>query len=656
MHDLLTIKDIANLVNRSERTIQLKVGIDRYLDGYRAFGPGRPAAMYKISCLKLFGIDPNEFSLHNPSAANIQDKRADYGKPRGMELTTWQTAVKSAKECFLSMPTKNLLEACRQTASIAQLNGVELDGDYLYRRLTRRRSKTCTYTSPYYSEAWDKIHDAKYRVRQNRFYNHPFVNYNMFSMFRNRGLLGKGYGSKRVIVVDDFKRDVWVDNDGEMSMPWGLIFIDGITNYPLMIIPADTISTDIVAAGILMTTWAHGIHGDTVWVFETARAMKNRNIIGLIESLYTKEQLEAFKHGDSWVREIFPGQTGPYINSPSNIAQSVFKSRVERSIRNFKDEFDGVYFPTTYQGGDRKEGVQLTLSGSPLDVLREQKPGQENNTPYSKRLIPISGYWERLYNWIWGKYISVPRDKMFRHFTTTFGTSGKHSIKEIHNFLTSDNDGTFRPDLSNMNRFAMLLFFAQPNRHKFVVKINRIGSYQTTIDNRQLNLVSRSLNEYHVGCKVCTIPIPEHDNHFVIVDVTVPDEPLFIGLAEDYTATTMEDANHYRRDIRQMREANIERMRKDADDHYRELGDDFNYQSSAPNMKGAEWTHELAAKQSKLLRENNGDSHTEPNEPFAEHVEPFAEHVEAKDDNETTEYNFQSKAMKEFFQQFNKEL
>ena len=655
MQNYYSTKEVADIVGKSERTVLRRVGVDNHLAGFiDSDSAGRPAKMFNPTVFKLWNVNYEDFSRPNPDAAYIEDKRADYGKPRGMDMTTWTTAVRTAKECFMSMPTKNLLEACRQTASVANLNGANLDGDYLYRRLTRRRSQTCSYTSPYYSEAWGKVHEAKYRVRQNRFYNHPFVNYNMFSMFRNRGLLGKGYGSKRVIVVDDFKRDVWVDNAGEMEMPWGLVFIDGITNFPLMIIPADTISTDIVAAGILMTTWAHGIHGDTVWVFETARAMKNRNVIGLIESLYTPEQLEAFKRGDSWVKEIFPGQTGPYVNSPANIAQSVFKSRVERSIRNFKDEFDGVYFPTTFQGGDRKEGVQLTLSGSPLDVFNEEKPlanGEKNPKPYSKRLIPIAGYWERLYNWIWGKYVSVPRAKMFTHFNTTFGTDGYKSIKQVHDFLSSDNDGTFKPDLSNMNRFAMLLFFAQPNRHSFTVKVSRIGSYQTTIDNRPLNLVSRSLNQSHVGCRVCTIPIPEHDNNYIIIDVTVADKPLFIGIAEDYTATTMEDANRFRRDIRQMRESNIERMRQDADDHYVELGDDFLYNSVAPSIEGAEWTKELGAEHSKLLKAplEKGAGGLADDLPLAKGNEGISEEI-------TEEITFKSKKMKDFMNQFNTNL
>lgn len=467
---LFTVQEIAKIVGRNERTVQLKVGIDNYIAGYKnAEGRGRPAKLYKPSVFEIYGMDPKNLSNPTPETANFNTRRADCGVPRGWDdEKLWYRAVKTCKECYLSMPVKNLSEACRMTVNIAKLNGDDLDYDKFKSRMDRNRNKSNKWRSPYFAENWRLLHDTVYKVKKNALDNHPFTSYNMFSMFHNAGLLGKGYGSRRVIVVDDFKRDVWVDDGEKMSMPWGLLFIDGITNYPLMCIPADSINTDTIAAGVLLTAFAHGINEDTVWVFETSRAMKNPNIKGLIKSLYTLEQLEAFKLKSHWVHQLFPGQHGPYVNSPSHIAQSIFKSKVERSIRNYKDEFDGVYFPTSYQGGDRKEGVQLDLSGSPLDILSlsQQKPGVPNELPYSKHLIPIEGFWERFQNFIWGKYINVPRKYMYSDFKNTFGIKDHQSIKEVHDFFTSDSDGTFKPDMNNLERFAYVLYYAQSERHK----------------------------------------------------------------------------------------------------------------------------------------------------------------------------------------------
>jgi len=611
----LTTYDIATLVNRSIRAVQQRKNIDDYLVGYApSSGNGRRAKLFKPTVLQLWGVNPAEYAdVDNPDAA-ISDKRSDAGKSRVFgELEPF--LIKKAKEYYLSMPTKNLSEACRMTANYAKLEGHDIDWEQLHRRLARRKTATCDFSSPYYSENWIKIHDAVYRVRKNRFYNNPFTLYNRFAMFRNAGLLGKGFGSRRVIVVDDFKRDVWVNNDGKMDMPWGLVFIDGITNKPLTIVPCDTITTDIIAAGVLMTAFAHGIHHDTVWVFETSKAMKNKNIIGLIESLYSPEQLAAFQHSEHWVRKLFDGQTGPYVNSPSQIAQSIFKSRVERSLRNFKDEFDGVYFPTAYQGGGRTEGVELDLSGSPLQYLSEEKPGVELDRPFSHRLIPIRGYWERFYNWTFGKYIHISRvsksGSMFKHFCDVFDFDGSPSIQEVHDYFTSDNDGSFKPDMSNMDRFAMLLFYAQPSRHSYTVKINRIGSYITTINGRQLNLVSHELNESHVGLRVATIPIPGVDNvnQFVVVDVTNKDKPEFLAIARDFTATTLDEAKQMRNEIRTLRESNIKRLRQDGKDHYVEIGDDFNYTPDYPDVE--EWTEELAGQSSKLMNKQTDDDDEE---------------------------------------------
>lgn len=621
MHNLLTTQDIANYTNRSVRAIQMNSKVDDYLESFaRSKGAGRPAKLYRPEVLELWGLNPNNISLPNPKAAYAQDKRADYGVPRGIDPALWIPAVQRTKENFLSMPTKNLREACRMTAVTAMFNGEKIDPDYLYNRLTRNRCKTGVYRSPFYAENWNMLHDTQFRKRDNALNNHPFTRYNMFSMFRNGGLLGKGYGSKRVIVVDDFKRDVWVEDEGEMTMPWGLLFIDGITNYPLTCIPAESINTDTIAAGILMTAFNHGIHEDTVWVFETSRAMNNINIRNLIKSLYTKEQLEAFKSPKHWVKLLFPGQSGPYVNSPAQIAQSIFKSKVERSIKNFKDEYDGVYNPTTYQGGDRKEGVQLSLSGSPLDVLQRPKPGADlEEVPYSKKILPIHAFWQRFGNWVWGKYISTPRTDMYNHFIQTFNYHKKPSISEVHDYFTSDDDGTFRPDMSNLHRFAYVLYYAQSDRHPFTVKVTRIGQYTTTINNVEYHLRCDAMNEFHVGLKVCTIPIPMNPDQFIVMDVTVPDEPVFIGIANDRTVRTFEQAGLYQKEAQQMRQSNTDRMSKDAKSNYRELGDDFLYESKQP--KNEDWIQELGAKQSKLLRSDNDTTDEQDNVLDVEEIE-----------------------------------
>lgn len=599
MENLLTTKDIAEYTNRSVRAIQMNSRVDQYLDGYKNIGTGRPAKLYKPDVLKLWGLDPKNHSRLNPDEAYSNERRTDYGAPRGIDEKLWYNAVSVCKECYLSMPKKNLQEACRITVAKAKMNGIDLDFKYFENRMSRNKTKTNDWRSPYFAENWKLIHDTVYRVKDNALNNHPFTSYNLFSMFHNAGLLDKGRGSRRVIVVDDFKRDVWVDDNGNMDMPWGLLFIDGITNYPLMCIPAETIDTDTIAAGVLMTAFSHGINEDTVWVFETSKAMNNPNIRGLIKSLYSPEQLEAFKVKSHWVHQLFPGQHGPYVNSPAQIAQSIFKSKVERSIRNFKDEFDGVYFPTSYQGGDRKEGVQLTLSGSPLDVLNRPKPGVDNDIPHSKKLIPINDFWSRFHNWIWGKYINVPRKQMYSDFRSTFGINNLPSIKDVHEYFTSDSDGTFKPNTDNIERFAYVLYYAQSKRHPQTVKVNRIHQYQTTIDGRLLRLRCDELDESHVGLKVCTISNPFDENEFLVMEVTNPEKPVFIGLAHNRIAMTMEQARAFQIEAQQMRESDTNRMKADAEAHYRTMGDDFDYESTPPTVE--QWTNELGAKQSRLI-------------------------------------------------------
>lgn len=599
--NLYTVNQIAEITGKALSTIRRNKKINEYLDGFGdPDNTGRRARVYKPSVIEIWGKSTEEISNPTPETANFNKRRADCGVPRGWDdEKLWYRAVKTCKECYLSMPTKNLSEACRMTVNIAKLNGDDLDYDKFKSRMDRNRNKSNKWRSPYFAENWRALHDTVFKYKKNAVDNHPFTAYDMFGMFKKEGLLDKGFGSRRVIVVDDFKRDVWVDDGEEMKMPWGLLFIDGITNYPLMCIPADSINTDTVAAGVLMTAFAHGINEDTIWVFETSRAMNNPNVRNLLKSLYSPEQLEAFKLKSHWSKQLFPGQTGPYINSPSQIAQSIFKSKVERSIRNFKDEFDGVYFPTSYQGGDRKEGVQLSLSGSPLDILSQSKPGQETELPHSKKLIPINEFWTRFHNWIWGKYINVPRANMYNGFRHNFGIKNRPSIKEVHDYFTSDSDGSFKPDMNNLERFALVLYYAQSERHRYTVKVDRIGQYSTIIDGRQLNLRCKDMNESHVGLKVCTIPSPFDPDQFVVIEVTNPNSPEFVGIANNRIASTFEQAREFQQEAQQMRESNTARMKADADAHYVTLGDDFEFESTPPVVE--QWTNDLAAKQSKLI-------------------------------------------------------
>lgn len=644
MQQLLTTHEIAKITGKSLRAVQSHSQLDKYLECYgEKEGPGRPPKLFKPEVLSLW----NKYHVQNDiSKKEIQkeQRRADYMVPRIYDSVLWQTIVRHTRENFLSMPVKNLKEAVRQTVTTAAFYGHEIDGKKVYNKLKRNKTKTSNYRSPFYSENWNMIHDTKYKVKDNALNNHAFNRYNLFGVFRSAGLLGKGYGSRRVIVVDDFKRDVWVEDEGEMKMQWGLLFIDGITNFPLACVPTDSINTDTVAYGILKTAFENGIHEDTVWVFETSHAMNNNNVRSLIKSFYSKEQLEAFKSPNHWVKQLFPGQTGPYVNSPAMIAQSIFKSKVERSIKNFKDGFDAVYNPTTYQGRDRDEGVQLTLKGNPLDALAMSKPGVgmgevhnadsklDAKTFYSERLLPAEAFWARFENWVWGKYIQISRRDMYKDFKQMFNFPHSPSILEVHNYFTSENDGSFIPDMNDIQRFAYVLYYAQTYRHKYTVKIKRIGQYTTTINNNEYHLRSRELNESHVGLKVCTIPINKDLSDFIVMDVTRPEDPEFICIAHDVTVRRIEDVRPAQIEAQQMREENTKRLREIADSNFKDLGDDFYYQSQKP--QATDWIDEIGSRQSKLIGNSSNDE----------------DEIEEVQDVEEVE--FKSKAIKDMIEKF----
>ncbi len=620
---LLTIKEVAHIVNRSERSVRARKNLDHYLDSYESTdGPGRKAKLLKPSVVELWGLNPAELSQSAIRNNKPNDRRADYGVPR-IYREIWHIIIPMIKKYYISAATPNLLEACRIASRMAAMDGVQFDGEKVYKNLTRNKTKTCTHRSVYYEENWEALYKRKSRRKEEALESFLSSRYNHFSMFKRAGLLGKGFGSRRVIVVDDFKRDVWVEKDGKMTMPWGLVFVDGITGYPLMVLPCESITSDVVAAGILMTAFAHGIHSDTFWVFETSRAMKNTNVIGLVESLYTKDELQAFKDDtDGPIAHLFDGQTGPYVHAPAMIARSVFKSKVERSIKHFKDEFDGLYFANTFQGGDRKEGVQLTLAGSPYDVLKYDKPGQDKQNLellYSERLFPINGFWERFFNWVWGKFVQMPRPKMYKLFNQIFDEQDINTMEDVHNYFTSDDDGSFIPDVSDFNRIGMLLYYAQPERHKHTVKITQIGSYQTTINGRSMNIHCDSFTVGDVGKRVCTIPIPGESDKFIVVDVSDKDNPELLGVGEDFTAQTFQEANYQRRQVRSYRERLQNEMQKEVDENTIEIVDDLTYESNPPNA--AKWTKQLAANSSQVYKEVEGDDDANEVDEFYEELE-----------------------------------
>ncbi|HAT77268.1 MAG TPA: hypothetical protein DCS19_10650, partial [Flavobacterium sp.] len=394
---------------------------------------------------------------------------------------------------------------------------------------------------------WEDIRQRNMKRNQSDL-SEAVPRYDYFAMLESAGLAGDGYGAGRIIVIDDFKRDAWVDKNGQAIMTKGLAFIDGLTRYPLLYMPCDEITTEAVARGILLVAFQYGLYPNTVWVIENSQAMKNANVEGVIKSLYTDEELMNFKN-QTWITQLFGCPPSPIVHNVPHVPRFAGKAMIERQFRLVKDEFDAVYFPKQYQGGSRQEAVTLTRAAMPYFNLTNV-----TNLPLDLQLTKYEDYWFMLWNWLYETFVNRPRISIFGKVSRRHGF--QPTIAEAFDHYNHNNDRML-PQL-NAERYANIIYFAQPNRtsQKNLITIKNRHRLTCTIDGQNVNIVSDAITSNLISHKVAVMPcnLPGYEGQYLVMRADNRANPEFIGIFKNYIAESLAESEEFRKESRKIRE------------------------------------------------------------------------------------------------------
>lgn len=534
---LVTAEDIATAAHITVQSVYRKKGLSEYRDKeVPSFtGKGRPTVLYRKDVLILFDVHSNLYE--SSDMAKTRKKRTDVGKKRSMSQEIWELGVPLIRNAYINHATRDCRLMCeRVCAHLHDIGFPEADADKFYKAIMRSELAR-ENSGVLHAENWE---DARLRNmhRSKTTLTSATPGYDRFSILMDAGFAGKGFGACRIIVIDDFKRDAWVNLDGTPTMPEGLAFIDGLTGFPLLYEPCTSLTTAAVARGILKVAFMWGLYSNTVWVIENSKAMKNINIDGLISTLYTNEDLEDFKN-QTWISQYFDGQPpSPIIHSLPHIPRHKSKAMIESQFNRIKHEYDAVDYALQFQGGNRNEAVTFTRARMPYFAGKDI-----TKLPDDMKLVPYDEYWTQLHYWMYCdsemSYIDRIRPK-FRSIAKSLGINA--TLREVFTYF-NDNSGRKTPEL-DIERYSKMLYFSQPERtkpHRLITpsRNNRNG-INCTIDTQTVILIHNSFLQL-IGHRVAVIPVPYDDTLFVVMRADQPENPQFVGIFKNQMARKLEE-------------------------------------------------------------------------------------------------------------------
>lgn len=293
-------------------------------------------------------------------------------------------------------------------------------------------------------------------------------------------------------------------------MPSGIYIRDALTGYPLWMEPitGSSESSEELIRAYISCAIAWGTFPDLLVAIDNGRAMVSQRTTGVIAASLPP---------DAWERaqdypEIFgrKGQCSPILQNLPNIPQAAFKAALERSFRLMKDEFDATRFPRHYQGGDRKEAVQLNLSAQPV---------------FPVNMLAAGDYYKGLAAWMWNDYVNRPRPRA--DSLTLFRERGWDCTIAAA-FAYYGGGPKADGQLPDGERLARLLYFATEKPH---VVTAQIGYVDATIQGRFGHWICGDLEAYY-GRKIAVIPVPGMEQERAVL-LLVDDrrEPKYIGTA-----------------------------------------------------------------------------------------------------------------------------
>ncbi len=559
--DLITIDQIAVVCDISRRAVTKKKGTQAFFGGYIIKANGQRIKGY-TSNVTLQWIDSPEKA--KVALEKLRRKpRNDKGKTRKISAEIEKEfADKIFEEYMNQARADNMLSCCRDAAykmllkygNIGKYIEEEALAQYFYKQRLKR--KTGTYVGIAHRDKWEMLHKSKYNMKAMNNYL-PKNSYNYFAMLMNAELIGKGFGSSDLWVIDGTQLDAWIaveklQANGSYKRVHVLVnyikIMDGVTGYPLIIMPIESESITSTLRALAACYEKYGVPRMGV-VMDNGRAFKSATVQGFIRSFYSDDELERFKT-DSRFQQIFGNISHApcWFNIP-NIPQYPFKSKIERSFRE-DDKFAQTRLADTYQGGQRGKGTLKSMSLTP--VLK--------NAPHAEDA------WAAFSDWMYGSNLKRLATGTYKEFKRLTGEAC--TCEAVWNYYGAENNFKKMPD----ENLATAMFWYSAEEDKRRVRQTKLGHIFTTYKRRQYNYHCPDLELEYIGLKITIVINPENPRKAALYLEHNPKEfnkhcpnegdVYLIGPAQDQTITTVEEAAEFR----PLRQANQRRQQKVLDD------------------------------------------------------------------------------------------
>lgn len=576
---MLTCEEISLKLGISARAVR-KRNLAKYIVSTASFG-GRPKIFYSDDVLQEFNIfpenqqiqiAPTQQFIQNSSKIKVpeyqmnekqQRKRAkntSAGKSRVIAPELESKIKTLTLTYYLQQARKKNIRYCVELAckDLWSLISKETEKDlesfawYFYNK--RVKNKSSQYVGYAHTESWYTLWEQKHDVNK---YNTslPTNRWHYLELFKDAGLIAKGFGAGSLWVCDGTQFNAWIDDNGKAKTMSYLCIIDVLTGMPLY---EDFMQNGESICDVSRILWECAqIHGKPKFgiILDNGSAFRSPAVKNLIRSWYHKYELEDFKN-NNFRKTLFGGQTEPYIFPLAKIPRYPFKAYIERNFDK-QDLFVAEEMALSYIGTRDSRKTSNELGSTP-------------NKGVAAR-VPKGKAFELFLTWIYTDLIHRNEAKL--SFLKREGLSS--SVAECWRYFGGElylGDGFENIQIAakqikiyneNKEFSENAKYFAEYGMCGNIKKIKANNGHLTLIHNKvQYNFISEFLDISLINRKVSVV-LRENENEALIfleydpnrADARTPDKDsiYFVGIAQNAVINSVESLENVKQNTTKVR-------------------------------------------------------------------------------------------------------